>query len=192
MSSLSEKENQKSDFDFDRYANLLNTILEAVQEEHKQFSLDWRNRQFSILKTYLWLSITLIASQFAIFSKIWGGNSPLPWNIIIGFHFYFFAFFTLGTSTTAFCLGIYFLKGKDFPLPYDRSYKQMIEMAREESFISSSNFGILEKTMITTLEESLIEHRHQGTTTGKRLRLLSIILITSTLFFAMALLPWNL
>lgn len=194
MSENSPVPEQKQEpvFDFDRYYQLLGEILHAAQDEYRQFSLEWRNRQHSILKTYLWLAVTLAAAQFTLFSKVWGHDEqPFPWILVPGPVFYIFAFLALGTSAVAFCLGVDTLRGKDIRLAYDRAYEEMMNMAREESFISSNQAGMLEKTMILCLENGLSHYRAQGTRTGKRLRILSRLLLLSLFFFAIALLPWE-
>ena len=177
----------------ERYKKTLELLINSARDEYKQYTIDWRNRHSGLIKTYLWIAVTLIASELHIFSSIWNKkpSSFLLWHIEPTFLFYFFAILALITSFFVFILGIDTLRGRGgITSQFTKKYSDFAIQHYEEVF---ENMPItLYSDMLVMIDIAIYEQRMQIKQTAYKLRIMSYTLLVSIIFSILATFPYNL
>lgn len=185
MSDTSHEDNEA-------YREYLKLIHDSAFKEYGYYALDWRNRQTSLLKTYLWLSFTIIVAQANIFPTVWNGESLaiLPWSLSPSVRFYFFVFIAAITSLSAFAFGIDSLRGRGgVHSHYKMLHQDMMMHAYSETISKEVTPFCLYVNMISNLQDAIHHQKEQNRLLAIKLRTTSYLLLTSILFTAASLLP---
>lgn len=181
------KDNHKPKFKKADYRALLDIILKAAQDEYKQITYDRHNAQHAILRNYLWLATLLISVEGALFSNIIRGKN-LPWVMEPGFFFICFSIAALLSSIAAFFLGIDTMRGRGKTFrQHQVSYENLIQMAYDGAELQKNDENV-RLTMIRHLENAISIHSEACKAVGKKLRILSVLLLLSTLFSVLSVL----
>ncbi len=174
----------------EHYKKTLEFFLASARDEYKQCTIDWRNRQTGLNKTYLWIAITLIAAELHIFSPVWNNKqSPfLLWHIEPSFWFYLFAALALLASFVVFMLGIDTLRGRDEIMrQFQENYSDLAIKCYNEVF---ENAPIkLYSDMLNMIDTAIYMQRIQIKHIAYKLRAMSYLLILSVVFSFLAVVP---
>lgn len=173
------------------YNDTLKTLLSIAKDDYKFLALDWRNRQTGLIKTYLWIAVTLIASELHIFSSVWNNkpSSFLLWHIEPFFLFYLFAVLALAVSFAVFILGIDTLRGRGgiFPI-FTKNYSDFSVQRYEELYEDRQN--TLYHDMLVMIDIANHNQRLQLKRTAYMLRTMSCLLLASVILSVLAVIPY--
>ena len=182
---------EKQSFLHDEYRENLSTILQGAREDYKQITFDRHSIQLAHLRNYLWISLTIMTAEFAVYSKIYTNNYEkiLPWIITLDHNFYALALFAFMFAGVAFVMAIDTCRGKDdtiFPAGIWTVYT--FEAWKEADGQESSGHTYIQ--MITQLEKAILHHRKIAIKIGERLWHISCLILISIIIFILSLLPY--
>lgn len=191
-------EKEKPAFDLPLYKELLQKILSTAQENYKILSIDWRNRQSHLIRTYLWLSVTLMIAQISLFASVWSQapSSFIPWHITATWYFYVLAFISLALSWAVFFLGIDAMRGREdgIFLPCMKELdNELCLLAHQDALDSASSVSnyTLYADMLGQYQRSITGQIKTNTIVGRKLRKMSYILLLSIFFSGLTIIPWG-
>ena len=149
------------------YKNSIEKLFNLALNRHKFYFLEMPQYQYSIIKTYLWISAFIISAQLAIIKNFYIANI-----------FKFFAFVSIILSAIAFVIAIYTLKLRKAINSHIEELTEMDKMAwnyanspeGDTEFMRSIIYGIYEDInhLITTTNSR-----------GEKLRAIAWLLISS-------------
>lgn len=176
---------------YESYHKTLEFLLTSARDEYKQCTIDWRNRQTGLIKTYLWLAVTLIAAELHIFSSIWNKtpSSFLLWNIEPTFLFYLFALLALILDFAVFILGIDTLRGRGgVHRQFEKNYSDFSVQRYKEIFEDRQK--TLHHDMLVMIDIAIYEQRMQLAKIAYKLRAMSYLLLASVILSVLAVIPY--
>lgn len=163
------------------YNDTLKTLLSIAKDDYKFLALNWRNRQTGLIKTYLWIAVTLIASELHIFSSVWN-NKP-------SFLFYLFAVLALAVSFAVFILGIDTLRGRGgVHRQFEKNYSDFSVQRYKEIFEDRQK--TLHHDMLVMIDIAIYEQRMQLAKIAYKLRAMSYLLLASVILSVLAVIPY--
>lgn len=165
-----------------QYLDSLDTILKAAQEEYRQITFDRPNRQFAILRTYLWLGTVVFTGELTLFSAIVSPENSI-FTLSINFYdqFYGYCILALVSSLIAFVMGVDALRGRGFlKTPCGIQYSAMAIAAMYEARYEQS--GAFKTQWIEHLDDVILIHQKEAMRVGVRLRSISYLILFSVFF----------
>jgi len=177
-------------FDHDEYDKSLMIILEHTATEYKRTAIDIPASQKSNLKTYLWLSSLLIAAELSIFKALLEKKVEIPFfQKSAGPWFYIFAIVSLGMSAVCFFLGVDSMRGRKpkylpFGDPMSWADKAYADAEGENALVKTQT------SVIGALSYAISESCAIVNILGIKLRIMSVTLLVSLVFFALAIVSY--
>lgn len=183
---IPKEEVKPKEFPHERHGTLLKIILDMAHNEYKIFSLEWRNRQNSILRLYLWLSVTILAAQISISNLIIKNEMPLLAFVVPNNSFYFCLIFAILLAFFAFAIGLDTLRGRSVVMNFHIStYTEIMNFAYQEC-IDDEYRNDLVVDLIKQAETGITHQIKIGETVGRKLRYISLCLLFSLFFSILA------
>lgn len=173
------------DFDDDKYQDSLKFIADKAFAEYHFLSMDHVKHQSSLLKTYLWLSSLTCAFQTSLYYKVLA--SEISTKVFSGhpdFWFHLFGLISIALSLGAFVLGSDTLRGRGeshFPIS---NFEELSDIAY--NMASKPRSQILYPSMIKNLNAEINRQIKSTNLRGKKLRIMSRLIISSILFSVLA------
>lgn len=167
------------EFDHANYRRDLETLLKYAYDEYRHIGLERQRSQLTYIRHYLWVAALIIGTATPLFWFIRGALenmtyfSPQPTLL-----FYGMCFMTITLALIVFGLGIDSLRGRDLThFPFGEF------MAHADTAFESAKSGMCRPTMLTTMINSIDSvnkvHAPRLHAVGRKLRLMSYLLIGS-------------
>lgn len=161
---MSTKENQNPstpppDEDWSKEIEVAEGIRNRALENYKQITIDTWNIQHSVIRNYLWLSLTFLAAYFTFFWKIYEQKSLIddycPLIILA---------LAIASAFTALIIGIRSMTGANSNHPSD-NYVEAFKYLTSEGYYQGNHYAHLEKEISTikqAIEQEEIHSHHRG------------------------------
>lgn len=165
--------------DFSKEIEIAENIKKQALDHYKRESIDEWNIQHSVIRNYLWLSLTFIAGYCAVFNRVFDRiplDNYLPFGSLA---------IALILSLYSLYIGITSMTGTSSIEP-DDNYVEIFEYLTSPSYYQGNHFALLTKE-IRTIKKAIEEAQEQTHNRGIAMRRMNKLLKASMCFGVLSL-----
>lgn len=165
--------------DFSKEIEIAENIKKQALDHYKRESIDEWNIQHSVIRNYLWLSLTFIAGYCTVFNRVFD-RIPLDNYLPLGS-----LAIALILSLYSLYIGITSMTGTSSIEP-DDNYVEIFEYLTSPSYYQGNHFAMLTKE-IQTIKKAIEEAQEQTHNRGLAMRRMNKLLKASMCFGVLSL-----
>ena len=165
--------------DFSKEIEIAENIKKQALDHYKRESVDEWNIQHSVIRNYLWLSLTFIAGYCTVFNRVFD-RIPLDNYLPLGS-----LAIALILSLYSLYIGITSMTGTSSIEP-DDNYVEIFEYLTSPSYYQGNHFAMLTKE-IQTIKKAIEEAQEQTHNRGLAMRRMNKLLKASMCFGVLSL-----
>ena len=159
--------------DWSKEIEIAEDIRKRALDNYKLTSIDRLNIQQGVIRNYLWLSMTVLAADFAFFWRIFEKSqesSDLCPIVILGL--------SVCAAMVALIIGIRAMTGTTFNDP-DDNYVEMFAYLTKQGYDQGNHYALLEQE-ITKIKDATEEALDRVHIRGLAMRRMNVLLVFST------------
>ena len=159
-----------SSIDFSKEIEVAEDLCKQALEKFKQVSVDRHSIQQSVIRNYLWLSVTILAAEFASVREVF---NPMPEHLCP----YVVLALSALSALAALIIGIRAMTGTTFVDPTD-NFVQVFDYLTATGYHQGNHYALLKKEIATI--KSAVECAYGVVNRrGKAMRKMNILLVFS-------------
>lgn len=161
---------EASEADFSKEIALAEDMCKQAHDNLKQLAIDRLSIQHTVIRNYLWLSVTILAAEFACAqqSLATAANHPCPYIPLL---------LSSLAALCSLCIGIRAMTGTSFVNPTD-NYVEVLDYLTSSGYDQGNHYAMLKK-QIKSLKKSIDDAADQIHRRGKLMRAMNISLLIS-------------
>ena len=166
-----EPQEIENEDDFSKEIEIAESIKKQALDHFKREAVDTWNVQHSVIRNYLWLSLTFIASYCAVYSKSFDATLPstnyCPIILTVA----------IVLASVALIVGIVAMSGTSSIEP-DDNYHEIFDYLTATGYDQGNHYAILSKEIIS-IKVAIEKAQEQTCKRGKAMRLMNRLLLAS-------------
>ena len=168
---LKNPSQEPAEDDWSKEIEIAEGIKKQALDHYKRESIDVWNIQHSVIRNYLWLSLTFIAGYSALFNTLFNLSQINHYCPLVMLAIAFIS------ALIALAVGIYSMTGTSGIEP-DDNYEEMFEYQTRTGYCQGNHYALLQKE-IHNIKQAIEEAQNKTHERGKAMRRMNKCLFTS-------------